>query len=118
VGPFVRNTRIVRDEADSILKQFHFQPSFTWSYDTFSIISNLRVELKTRPYNHTHRPKIEKFMNQDQWEENTLQEEEEHMLSTTTLHALVLQDKHGKRQREEPSSSACKEISAQEFIIQ
>lgn len=58
------------------------------------------MELKTTPYNHTRSPKIDKFMNQDKWEENTLQEEEEQTLSTTILHTPVPQDKQGKRQRE------------------
>lgn len=93
VGPFICDTKTTGEELDSILKQFNFQPSFTWSYDPFSIISNLRVELKTTPYNHTPRPEIEKFMNQDKWEENTLQEVEEQIPSRTTLHTPVPQDK-------------------------
>lgn len=62
-----------------------FQLSFTWSYDPFNIISDLRVELKTTPYNHTPRPEIEKFRNQEQWEENTLQEAKEQVLPPSTL---------------------------------
>ena len=85
---------------EGMFNQLNFHPSFTWSYDSFNIISNLRVELKTTPYNHNPRLEIEKFMNQDQWEENTLQEVEEQTLSTATLHTLVPQDKQGKRKRE------------------
>lgn len=77
VGPFICNSKAAGIEADSILKQINFHLSFTWSYDPFSIISNLRVEHKTTPYNHTPKPEIEKFMNQDQWEENILQEAQE-----------------------------------------
>ena len=77
VGSFICNTRSAGIEADLILKQMGFQPSFTWSYDPFSIISNLRVELKTTPYNHTPRLEIEKFKNKVQWEKNTLQEAKE-----------------------------------------
>ena len=53
-------------------------------------------------------------MNQDQWEENTLQEVEEYILSNSTLHTPISQNKQQKRPREEPSSSA--NIS-KEFII-
>ena len=63
IGSFICNTRSAGIEADAILKRMNFQPSFTWYYDPFSIISNLRVEFKKTPYNHTLRPVIEKFMN-------------------------------------------------------
>lgn len=53
-----------------------FQPSFTWSYDPFGIIYDFRVDLKMTPYNHNPRPEIEKFTNQEQWVDGTLQEEE------------------------------------------
>lgn len=85
VGSFICNTRSVGLEADAILKHMGFQPSFIWSYDPFNIISDLRVGIKTIPYNHTPRPNIEEFRNQEQWEENTLQEEEEHVLPPSTL---------------------------------
>ena len=71
-GSFICNTRFAGIEADTLLKNMNFHPRFTWSYDPFGIISNLRVELKTTPYNHTPRLEIEKFMNQEQWTENTL----------------------------------------------
>lgn len=60
------NIRLAGLEADAILKQMGFQPSFTWSYDPISIISNLRLELKTTPYNDTPRLEIEKYINQEQ----------------------------------------------------
>lgn len=63
VGPFIYNTRTIIDVVDSILRKFNFQASFTWAYDPFNIISRLRVELKTTPYNHTPRPEIENFIN-------------------------------------------------------
>jgi len=84
VGPFICNIKAASNEADALLKQMNFQLSFTWSYDPFSIISSLRVEQKTTPYTHTPGPEIEKFMNQDLWEENTLREAEEHVMPTTT----------------------------------
>lgn len=51
-------------------------------------------------------------MNQDQWEENTLQEVEEKILSTATLRTPLPQGKQGRRKREENSSPSCIEISA------
>lgn len=83
-----------------------FQPSFTWSYDPFSIIFNLRVELKTTPYNHTPRAGIERYRNQEPWEENTLQEAEEQTLPPSTLQTTTSQNGQDKRPREESSSSA------------
>lgn len=71
------------------------------------------MELKTTPYNHTPRPEIEKFRNQEQWEENTLQEEEEHVLPPSTLQTPISQTKHDKRPREGSSSSV---IGEKEFI--
>jgi len=85
VGSFICNTRSACIEAYSILKQMGFQPSLPWSYGPFSIISNLRVELKTTPYNRIARPYIEKYRNQEQWEENTLEEAEERNLHPSTL---------------------------------
>lgn len=84
-GSFICNTRLAGLKPDAILKQMGFQQRFTWSYERFSIISDLGVELKTTPYNHTPRPEIEKLRNQEHWEENTLQEAEEHVLPPSTL---------------------------------
>jgi len=64
-------------EADLLLKQLNFKLSFTWSYDPFGMISKPIVEQKVTPCMHTPCPEIEKYVNRDQWEENTLQEVEE-----------------------------------------
>ena len=61
-----------------------FSLSFTWSYDPLGLISKMRVEHKTTPYTHTQRPKIERYVNQLTWIENTLQEAEEKLVSTST----------------------------------
>ena len=65
VGSFICNTRETGLEADILQKKMGFF-SFTWSYDHHGIISTLRVELKTTPYTHTSRVKIEKYMNQNE----------------------------------------------------
>ena len=63
IGPFICNTRVAGEEADKRLKEMKFTHSFTWSYDPLGIISKKRVENKSTPYIHTHRPDIEQFMN-------------------------------------------------------
>ena len=80
VGPFIYNTMEVGKEANFLLKKMKFKLNFTFSYDPFGIISKLKVEDNTTPYTHTQRPNIAKFMNQDQWEENTLHEAKEQVI--------------------------------------
>ena len=58
-----------------------FLLSFTWANNPFGLISKLSAEKNTTPYIHTQRPELEKFMNQIEWEDNSLQEEEEQCLS-------------------------------------
>jgi len=77
IGPFICNSREAGEEANKLLKKMQFSLSFTWSYDPLGIISKLRVETKSTPYFHTSRPKIEKYKNQQEWVENSLQEAEE-----------------------------------------
>ena len=78
-----------------------FSLSFTWSYDPWGIISKLRVENKTTPYMHTPRLEIEKYVNQSVWAENTFQEAEEQLFSTSNLQTSTPQEKTSKRQREQ-----------------
>jgi hypothetical protein len=54
-----------------------FFVSFAWHYDLCGIISEMRVKNKNIPYIHTSRPEIEKFVNQTEWEPNTLVEIEQ-----------------------------------------
>lgn len=49
------------------MKEMKFTHSLTWSYDPWGIISKKRVENKSTPYIHSHRPEIDKFMNQIEW---------------------------------------------------
>lgn len=115
VCPFICNTRLEREEVDMILKEMKFNLSFTLSYDPWGIISKLRVENKTTPYIHTSRPEIEKYVNRSEWVENTLQEVEEQLFSTSNLQNLFPQVKVSKRQREKGSSSIIGS-EAKEFI--
>ena len=91
IGPFICNSRAAGEEADLLLKQMKFHLRFTWSYDPFGIIYELRTKHKTTPYVHTQRLGIEKYMNQAEWEEKTLQEEEEKPMSMTTSQTITPQ---------------------------
>lgn len=59
IGPFICNSILAGEEADSLLKQMRFSLSFTWAYDPFGIIFELRIKQKTTPYVHTQRPEID-----------------------------------------------------------
>jgi hypothetical protein len=84
IRPFICNNREAGEEAYIILKHMKFPLSFTWSYDPFGIIYELRTKKNTTPYVNTQRPEVEGYMNQAEWEENTLQEAEEKPISITT----------------------------------
>jgi hypothetical protein len=56
IGSFICNNRVVGEEADNLLKQMNFTRSFTWNYDPFGVISELRVKQKSTPYAHVHKP--------------------------------------------------------------
>ena len=79
--------------------------SFTWSYEPCGIISKLRVENKNTLYIHNSRPDIEQYANQLECVENTLQEVEEQLVSTSSMQTPIPQEKSSKIQREEGSSS-------------
>ena len=76
IGTFICKNRAAREEVDKILKGMAFSHSFTWSYDPVGIISKKRVENRSTPYVHTHKPIIEKYANQTESLTNTLQEDE------------------------------------------
>ena len=63
IGPFICNSRAVGEEVDKLLKEMHFNLSFTWSYDPLGVISKLRVENKSTSYFHTAKLEIEKYKN-------------------------------------------------------
>ena len=71
---------------------------------------------KTTPYAHTPKPEIEQYMNQGEWQENTLQEVEEQVLSRTTSEIPIPREKIDKRLREDDYPSVTK-FSAKEFKI-
>jgi hypothetical protein len=54
-----------------------FDVSSLWQYDPYWIILEMRLKNKNIPYVHSPKPEIEKFANQTEWEENTLEETKE-----------------------------------------
>jgi hypothetical protein len=56
IGPFICNNRSAGEEADNLLKYVRFTQSYTWSYDSFGVISELRVKQRSTTYAHTKNP--------------------------------------------------------------
>jgi hypothetical protein len=116
IGPFICNNRSTGEEEDNLLKQMRFPLSSTWAYDPFGVISELRIKQRSTPYVHTQRPEVEKYMNQTEWQENTLQEPEEQPAPVTTSHTNTPQNKVEKRSRKEVSPSVT-EVSTEDFQV-
>ena len=74
IGSFICNNKVAGEEADNLLKQMNVTQSFIWNYNPFGVISKLRVKQKSTPYAYVHNPEVEKYMNQTDWQENTLLE--------------------------------------------
>jgi hypothetical protein len=116
IGSFICNNRAAGEEADNLLKQMNFTQSFTWNYDPFGVISELRVKQKSTPYAHIHKPEVEKYMNQTDWQENTLLETKEQPPPVTASHTNTPQIQTEKRERKEVSPSVT-EVSAEDFQV-
>jgi hypothetical protein len=116
IGPFICNNRSTGEEADNLLKQMRFTQSSTWAYDPFGVISELRVKQRSTPYAHTQKPEVEKYMNQTEWQENTLLETEEQPAPVIASHTNTPQKKAEKRSRKEVSPSVT-EVSAEDFQV-
>jgi len=55
-----------------------FNTSFILHYDPSGIIAEMRSKNKSSPYAHTLKPEIEKYVNQTEWEANTLVDTKQH----------------------------------------
>jgi hypothetical protein len=91
IGPFICNSRAVGEEVDKLLKEMKFSTSFIWRYDPSGIIAEMRSKNKSSPYAHTLKTEIEKYVNQTEWEVNTLVDIEPHeslsvFISLTVTH--------------------------------
>jgi hypothetical protein len=76
IGSFICNNRAVGEEANKLLKEIKFSISFIWRYDPTGIIVEMRSKNKSSTYAHTLKLEIEKCVNQTEWKENTLVENE------------------------------------------
>jgi hypothetical protein len=116
IGPFICNSRAAGEEADKLLKDMNFSTSFIWHYDLCGIIAEMRLKNKSSPYAHTLKPEIEKFLNQTEWEVNTLEDIEQQsplaMISQTTTPQVPKE----KRPRKDVSPSVT-EVSAEDFQV-
>jgi hypothetical protein len=63
-----------------------FTQSFTWTFDPFGVISELRVRQRSTPYAHIQNPEVEKYMNQTEWKDNTSLETKEQPSPVTASH--------------------------------
>jgi hypothetical protein len=122
IGSFICNNRGAGDEADRLLREMKFTTSFTWHYDPYGIISEMKVKNKNAPYVHEPRPEIEKFANQVEWEPDTLVDAEptvrieKQVASTSAPPTTTPQNPKEKRPRQE-SSSPVTEVSSEEFNL-
>jgi hypothetical protein len=71
---------------------------------------------KNSPYVHAPKPKIEKFVNQTEWEANTLEDTEQQSLSTTISQTTTPQVPKEKIPRKDVSPSVT-EVSAKDFQV-
>jgi hypothetical protein len=116
IGPFICNSRAVGEEADKLLKEMKFNTSFIWRYDPSGIIAEMRSKNKSSPYAHTLKPEIEKYVNQTEWEVNTLVDTEPHESLSVSISRATPQIPKEKRPRKDDSPSIT-EVSAEEFWV-
>jgi hypothetical protein len=84
IGSFICNSRAVGEEANKLLKEMKFHISSPWHYDPCGIIAEMRFKNKSSPYAHVPKPEIEKYMNQTEWEANTLEDTEPQLLQLSS----------------------------------
>lgn len=77
LGPFMMNKKDGWKDVDLILgDHFKLKRSFWWfPYDPLGFINARRVKYRLTPYDHSKKPEIEKYANQDAWAHGTLVEE-------------------------------------------
>jgi hypothetical protein len=114
IGSFICNSRAAGEEADKLLKEMNFNIRFMWRYDSCGIITEMRVKNKNSTYVHVAKTEIEKYMNQIEWEVNTLEEVGQQSPSVIISQTTTAQVPKEKRPRKDTSPSATK-ISAEDF---
>ena len=76
-----------------------FSTSFPWHYDPCGIIVETRLRNKISPYAQVPKLDIEKFMNQTEWEVNTLEDSEQQPPSASVSKTITPQVPTEKRPR-------------------
>jgi hypothetical protein len=99
-----------------MLKEITFSLIFPWHYDPRGIIAETMLKNKISPYAHVPKPEIEKFMNQTEWEENTLLKIEQQPSPSNISHTSTPQVQVEKRYIKEVSPSVTK-VSAEDFQV-
>ena len=116
IGSFICNSQGTGELVDRFFKEMRFNASFLWQYDPCRIISEMRVKNKNIPYVHTPKPEIEKFVNQIEWEPNTLDEIEQHDPSVIVSQMPTPHAPKEKRPRKDTSPSIT-EVSVEDFQL-
>jgi hypothetical protein len=116
IGSFICNSRAVGEEANKLLKEMKFGISFPWHYDPCGIIAEMRLRNKSSPYAHVPKPEIEKFMNQTEWEVNTLEDAEQQSPPTIFSQTTTPHIPKEKRPRKDASPSIT-EVSTEDFQV-
>jgi hypothetical protein len=114
IGSFICNNRATGEEANKLLQEMKFKQIFPWHYDPCGVIAETRLRNKISPYAHVPKPEIEKFMNQTEWEENTLIDTEQQLLSASISQTTTPQAPAEKRPRKYVSPSVT-EVSIDDF---
>jgi hypothetical protein len=93
-----------------------FFVTFIWHYDPCRTISEMSIKNKNAPYVHAPKPKIEKFVNQMEWEPNTLVEIEQQDPSVIISQMTTPQVPKEKGPRKD-SSPPITDVSAEDFQL-
>jgi hypothetical protein len=116
IGSFICNNRAAGEEANKLLQDMKFRKSFPWHYDPCGIIAETRLKNKISPYAHVPKPEIEKFMNQTEWEENTLTDTKQQPSPVSISQEITPQVPIEKIPRHEVSPSVT-EVSTEDFQV-
>jgi hypothetical protein len=82
-----------------------FDTRFLWHYDLCGIIAEMRSKNKSSPYSQALKPEIEKFVNQTEWEVNTLEDIEPQPTPSFISQTTTPQEPKEKRLRKDVSPS-------------
>jgi hypothetical protein len=111
IGSFICNSRATGEEENKLLLDMKFKKCFPWLYDPSGVITETKLRNKNSPYAHVPKREIKKFMNQTEWEENTLKNTDKHLPSTNISLTNTPQEPTEKRPKKEASPSVTKVLT-------